>query len=146
MAGTGRRALSAREKENKVVELRLEGKDFDAIAREVGYRDRSGARKAYQRALERSSSSESLEDERRLELARLDELQSSIFPAAQRGDLGAHDRVLRIMKHRDRLLGLSVAPHSATTDGGESDGDGILVGPSKLEELRAKTRAKNAGH
>ncbi|WP_435199553.1 hypothetical protein [Janibacter sp. GS2] len=140
------RAARAREKENQVVALRLEGKDFDAIAREVGYRDRSGAWKAYQKALTRREiATETHEDERRLELARLDELQASIFQAAQRGDLAAHDRVLKIMKHRDRLRGLSVAPVRAVgSSDGDQDDDNVLVGPDKLDELRAKVRTKRA--
>lgn len=133
------RAARAREKENEVVQLRLEGKDFDAIAREVGYRDRSGAWKAYQKALARQSVEETIEDERRLELARINELQASIFPAAQRGDLAAHDRVLKLMKHRDKLRGLSIAQRGVQTAPAKPAGDaGVVVGPDKLDELRAK--------
>lgn len=143
------RAARAREKENRVVALRLEGKDFDAIARDVGYRDRSGAWRAYQSALTRRTvDTETLEDKRRLDLARLDELQASIFESAQRGDLAAHDRVLKIMKHRDRLEGLSVAPHSRNSGGRDHDNDdkdNVVVSQEKLAELRAKVRAKRAG-
>lgn len=144
MAST--RAARDRDKENRVIALRLEGHDFDAIARKVGYRDRSGAWKAYQRALKRrGGAEETFEDGIRLELARLDELQASIFDAAQRGDLAAHDRVLKIMKHRDRLKGYAVAPHAHRGDTDPEDNDNVVVGPHKLDELRAKVRSERAG-
>ncbi|WP_114202326.1 hypothetical protein [Janibacter anophelis] len=143
---TSTRAARAREKENEVIALRLEGFDFDTIARKVGYRDRSGAWKAYQNALVRQGNDdETFEDAIRLELARLDALQASIFDAAQRGDLAAHDRVLKIMKHRDRLKGYAVAPRSRRGDSDQDDNDNVVVGPHKLDELRAKVRSERAG-
>lgn len=140
------RAARDRQKENQVVALRLEGLDFDMIAKKVGYRDRSGAWKAYQRALKRQGNDdETYEDGIRLELARLDALQASIFDAAQRGDLAAHDRVLKIMKHRDRLKGYAVAPHARRGDSDPDDNDNVVVGPHKLDELRARVRSERAG-
>lgn len=137
------RAARDRAKEDRVIALRLEGHDFDAIAKKVGYRDRSGAWKAYRRALtRRGAESETFEDGVRLELARLDELQAGIFEAAQRGDLAAHDRVLKIMKHRDRLKGYAIAPHSRGADRDSDDNDNVVVGPHKLDELRAKVRSE----
>ena len=139
------RAARAREKENRVVAMRLEGHDFEMIASKVGYRGRSGAWKAYQRALARRSDAEGVDFDAdvRLELARLDELQASIYEAARRGDLAAHDRVLKIMKHRDRLKGYAVSPRGV---GGRppavpATGDGVVVERTVLDDLREKRRA-----
>lgn len=137
------RASSAREKEDQVVRLRLAGMGFDAIARQVGYRDRSGAWKAYKKALDRRTvvdENHSREDDVNLELARLDELQSRIWARAMRGDLAAFDRVLKVMAQRDKLKHRYHAP-AAKKEGATPTADGVVVGPDKLDEMREKRRA-----
>ena len=52
---TGMKQVDPRtaEKYRKVIELRMAGLTFDRIATEVGYKDRSGSKRAYDAALER---------------------------------------------------------------------------------------------
>lgn len=141
------RAVRAREKEDRVVALRLAGMDFEEIRKQVGYRDRSGAWKAYQRALERRSvpagadADGMREDEVNLELLRLDELQKRIWARAMRGDLAAYDRVLKVMERRDKL---KHRYHSAKANGPRPEGrggEGVVVEQDVLDELREKRRA-----
>lgn len=140
------RASAAREKEDQVVRLRLAGMGFDAIAGQVGYRDRSGAWKAYKKALDRRTQpideEHSREDDVNLELARLDEMQSRIWARAMRGDLAAFDRVLKIIAQRDKLQHRYHAP-AMTSTGPTTTGDGVVVGPDKLDEMRER---RHAGH
>jgi hypothetical protein len=58
---------------------------------------------------------EDVETVRRLELERLDELQLSIWPAAQAGDLAAIHTVLRLMERRARLMNLDAPRKYAQT-------------------------------
>lgn len=116
---------------------------FDAIARQVGYRDRSGAWKAYKKALDRRTvvdEEHSREDDVNLELARLDELQSRIWARAMRGDLAAFDRVLKVMAQRDKLKHRYHVP-AAKKEGATPTAAGVVVGPDKLDEMREKRRA-----
>lgn len=137
------------EREHKALILRQNGKSFDDIAHELGFANKGSAYKAYQRALGRGRvEGATLTDQRELELARLDALQSAIAKAANRGDLTAVHRTLQIMTLRDKLLGLSVAARGvASPNAGGKDDDGdksdTVVGPDKLDQLREK-RARDA--
>ncbi len=135
------------EREHQALVLRREGKNFDDIALELGFANKGSAHKAYNRALTRGRiSSTTVTDDRELELARLDELQSSIWKQANRGDLTAVHRVLQIMTRRDRLLGLAIASRGSvptTSSGDDGDHSDTVVGPDALDRLREK-RAKDA--
>jgi phosphate uptake regulator len=61
--------------------------------------------KTLKRAIERMCS-EAVEEARRIESLRLDELTLGVYPAASAGDIAAIDRCLAIMRRRARLLGL----------------------------------------
>lgn len=140
-------ASRTREREDRVVALRLAGMDFQSIAEQVGFRDRSAAWKAYHRALQRRSEPDEQSaaarraEDLQLELARLDELQARLWSRAMRGDLAAHDRILKIMKHRDHLKRLAAAAHRHDAAPEQSPAGGVVVGPDKLDELRAKRAA-----
>lgn len=96
-------------KETHVLELRRAGLTFDAIAREVKIPGgRSDAHKIYKRALTRTLVEPAAEI-RQLEADRLDRLQVAVWSKALRGDLGAFDRVIKVMERRARLLGLDHA-------------------------------------
>lgn len=131
------------------MKLRLAGMDFDKIAAQVGYSSRASAWKAYGRAMKRravpvSKSDNVRENEVNLELARLDELQKAVWPKALRGDLSALDRVLKIGDRRERLLHrYHTAQLGAPAAGPATTGDGVLVKPDVLDNLREKRRAGN---
>ena len=108
---TDRRARKARtvkeqrDRDAAVLQLRLAGATYDEIARSLGFRDRSGPKRAFDRIMDETIR-EASEQARELELSRLDRLQRSIWPKAVEGHLGAVDRALAISDRRSRLLGL----------------------------------------
>src|SRR5215210_7601782 len=85
--------------------LRRSGASYVQIAQTLGYSNASGAWKACQKAIA-ATIHEGVADLRQLEGARLDQLQSVLWPRCLRGDLWAIDRVLSIMRVRARLFGL----------------------------------------
>ena len=124
------------EKYRKVVELRMAGLTFDRIAAEVGYKDRSGSKRAYDVALERWAV-ESVEQQRIIQSARLDRLFYEAFSqAVASGDLNAIDRCLKIEKRRAELWGLD-APrqHELTGPGGAALAVRTDVGEILLAKL-----------
>lgn len=93
------------EKERKVLEMRLLGLSWDAIAANVGYASRGAAWNAYQRALTRTLQ-EPAAEVRQQELERLNRIMSAHIRNAMNGDVAATNTVLRIMDMRAKLLGL----------------------------------------
>lgn len=136
------------ERDHRAFELRREGKNFDDIALELGFANKGSAYKAYARALARGRVADlSAADERELELARLDALQSAIWKDASRGDLTAVDKSLKIMARRHKLLGLDIAAHASGRSKQDANGDpsGVVVGRDRLDEIREK-RKRDAAH
>jgi hypothetical protein len=134
------RELSATAKrEQQVLELRASGLGFDDIAAQCGYANRGSAWKAYQRAMTATGRTMSDAQHRALELHRLELLHNAVWPAASRGDLAAVREAKRLHDARTRLLGLTVAP-GRTGAGSEDDddGDGVVVGPDRLDAMRER--------
>ncbi len=98
-------------KDRQVLELRRAGVTFDVIAARLGFRDRSGAYRAYSRAMLRTLQPVAAEI-RTLEVDRLDRLHAAYWPAALQGDVQAAVTVLRIMDRRAKLLGLDAPARS----------------------------------
>lgn len=113
----------------RVVELVANGANYDEAAQEVGYANRSGAYKAYWKAMG-DREAEAVDTHRALELDRLDALQTAVWDRAVAGDIKAIDIVLKVMDRRIRLLGLEQAATS-----GEST-DRSLVDPAFWEAVR----------
>jgi len=97
--------LERRKRDSRVYELRIQGFTFDQIAADVGFNGPSGAWQAYER-IKNDMIFESVDEARKLELMRLDELQFSLWDRAINGDLPAANCVLKIMDRRAKLLGL----------------------------------------
>jgi hypothetical protein len=66
---------------------------------------------------------EPFEHIRTMELTRLDEMLSAVYPAALSGDVAAVDRVLAIGVRRARMLGLDAAPVVSLRFGAAEDRD-----------------------
>jgi hypothetical protein len=96
----------------KCIRMRLEGHDFATIADACGYGSRQAACDDYHRAFDAiaAENEATTEQARRVELARLDKLQTIAW--AKTGDpepaiaLKAVETVLKISAHRARMLGL----------------------------------------
>ena len=104
---TSAQRLRRLEREAQALDLRRQGLRLDDIAAQIGV-SRSGAHQLLTAAMQRMGAQiQALADEERLlELARLDELWRPVYALALTGDLPAVDRCLRIMERRARLLGL----------------------------------------
>ena len=123
------------EKYRQVWVLRLAGMSFEDIAKNVGYADKSGAKRAFDAASERWVV-ESVEQQRQIQSDRLDRL---LFPAFQRvvdGDLNLIETCLRIEKRRAELWGLD-APKRAEVTGA----DGAAIEINFAEQMLAKVEA-----
>lgn len=117
MAGesaTSPRRIEAVERQRQAVELRKAGASFRQIAEQLGYSSAGGAYKAVMTAL-RKTLREPADEMRGLELDRLDMLTFALWSEAQQGNLGAIDRLLRVMERRAKLLGLDAPSKVAPT-------------------------------
>lgn len=111
---TNRQLIAAREKEGKALQLRLNGETLADIAKQVGYRDHTGAKAAIERAMVRLGKPEKAEEMRELEIRRLDRFLVSICRAIETmpnlsDQLAAMDRGLKIMERRAKMCGLDAA-------------------------------------
>ncbi len=112
---TSPRIIKAREKHAEALQLRKEGKSYQAIADKLGYADPSGAMLAVKNALDRITL-EDAEDVKKMELERLNQMLESLDWKLAMGDYNAIDRALRIMDRRARYLGLDAPTKIAPTD------------------------------
>jgi hypothetical protein len=93
-----------------IMSLRLQGWTLQAIGESLSPRCSAQAiHKTLKLALQRMMT-DAVEEARRLEALRLDELTTGVYEKALNGDLPAIDRTLQIMARRARLLGLDVQP------------------------------------
>ena len=120
MSKTGKRKLTALQREQLAIEYRLAGLSYDKVAKRLGM-SLSGAYNAVDRAMKKriAKVGEDAEKLRQMELSRLDELFLAMYPQARKGSLGAVDRCLRIMKRRSELMGLDAAQNLDISHHGE---------------------------
>lgn len=102
---TTQRAIAQHDRELEALQLRRSGASLDDIAQRLGYKARSSAMRAIERAMNRNLG-EGADALRGLELERLDRMQLGLWPRAIAGDVKAVAAVLRIMTRRAKLLGL----------------------------------------
>lgn len=141
---------ATREKERQAVELALAGANLEQIAQAVGYADKSGASRAIHRSLDRHEAP-AVQEMRALENARLDRLQTVLWPTAMAGDLKAIDRLLRLFERRARMNGLdqqSARDAGALADALLGDPDArrerLTALRDELAEARARREAETA--
>jgi hypothetical protein len=115
-------------KRAKVVEAVADGATYEQAAQQAGYATRSGAYKAFWKAVD-GREADAVEQHRVLELARLDALQVGLWERAEAGDIKAVNAVLRIIEQRSRLLGLD-KPEAVPV------GTGSVVDPAYWESLK----------
>jgi hypothetical protein len=125
-------------KEQRAYELRLSGKTFKEIARELKYADASGAYQAYLRARE-IVSTDNIGEWRLLELERLSAVQSALWEAAISGHIPSINALLRIFDLRAKLIGLySPERHEVVSSTESRDLDSVIDHLSKLIDLGIK--------
>jgi hypothetical protein len=123
------------QKQQRALELRNVGVNYDRIAAELGYKDRSGAWRAVKAALDRAIV-EPAQEQRILQNNRLDLLTRQALAAVLAGDLDQIQNVLRIEKRRSDLWGLD-APKNVEVSGPAGAPIRTDVGELLLERLKA---------
>jgi hypothetical protein len=98
-------SATAKFREARAVELKTVGGTYQQIADELGYKSRSGAWHAVNRALAKRTSA-AVDAYRARSLVDLELLESKAWGAAMRGDLSALGQCLTAIDRRARLLGL----------------------------------------
>ena len=121
-------------KRAKVVEAVAQGATYDDAAKIAGYANRSGAYKAFWKAVEQREV-EAVDDHRALELARLDALQVPLWERATNGDVKAAGLVLKIIEQRCRLLGLDKV-------NGDQATQTVVMSPAELAAWKETQRGK----
>lgn len=129
----------ASDRERQALELRKAGATLDAIARQLGYADPSGAHRAITRAIERIPA-QAVNEFRAVDVERLDRLFLAVWQPALAGDLKALDRALRILDQRAKLLGLNT-PVKAEMDVTVTERSAVDI---ELAELLNEVKARNA--
>ena len=119
-----------------VVEAVAEGATYEQAAKRAGYATRSGAYKAFWKAVD-GREADAVDQHRTLELQRLDALQVGLWDRAVGGDIKAVNAVLRISEQRSRLLGLD-------RPGAAPAGSGSVVDPAYWEQVKETQRADMA--
>ena len=94
------------DRRTRAVELARSGMGYDAIAKQLGYANRSGAWKAVQASL-LEHQAEAVDEYRARQVLALDEMQSKVWEEALAGDRKAVGTVLRVIDQRCRLLVLT---------------------------------------
>ncbi len=89
----------------RALELRAQGKGYAEIAREVGYANKGTAHKIISQALE-AREAQDVDFLRQTETARLNAMQSALWPEAMAGDVRAAMAILHIIEARCRMWGL----------------------------------------
>lgn len=147
-------AEERREREDKVLKLWHRGSTYGEIAKQLGFANRSGAKKALERARERHGRPDmDRESAREKDVERLDVLLKTYWPKAKAGNLDASREVRQILRQRAHLLGLMISPQSLLSGLEESSDDDQprkdnVVPPSVLDDLRkevAGVRRRGAG-
>jgi hypothetical protein len=110
--------VQAAVRRKEAVDLRVEGKTYREIGQELGVTP-TRARQLVSEALAalQKDTAESAEELRRLELDRLDQLQSGLWEEAAGGNLKAVGAALKIMERRARLVGLDAPTRTESTHG-----------------------------
>ena len=117
-----RNKLTAAERRKKAVDLRKAGATYDAIAQALQVTAKT-ARNDVQQAL-RDIPRESAEELRTIELQTLMTMQRAVWPALVTGQLGAVDRMIKIVQERAKLTGI-YAPQRVDVGAADVDLDEV---------------------
>lgn len=146
---TAPRRLGAAERRREAVRMRITGATFSSIGEALGVSVQA-AHQLVVRALEdiNDTTAETAAQLRRLELERLDAMQSALWDRAMNGEEQIVDRLLRIQQRRAALMGLDAPAKVAPTDPTGTREYAALTDEERTERLAAlleRARARRAG-
>ena len=92
------------DKQIRAVEMRRSGMNFEEIARELDYGTAKGAQSAYEKGLRlfANDSTYDINNERHLEILRIEKMISSLWPKAMLGDAESVATILKCMERKAR--------------------------------------------
>jgi len=128
-------ALVSGDKAYQAYQLHLQGSDWEQVATHLGYKNGRVAQVEVRQYITRAATqmdAQRKEEVLGVEMARLDALQSAVWPAAMEGDTKAVDSVLRVMGHRSKLLGLELI-----AQGGPVTNNTVVVAGNSEEFIRS---------
>ena len=101
-------------KDAQALELRKAGANYDQIAKQMGYANKSVAFKAVQRSMALAMAVRNVNVESLIEMEnqRLDALQTALWSQAIKGQWLATDRLIKIMERRAAMNGLDAPKRS----------------------------------
>ena len=120
-------------KRARVVEAVAAGATYEEAAKQAGYATRSGAYKAFWKAVD-GREADAVDDLRTLEVSRLDALQVALWDEAMNGDIKAVNAVLRIILQRSRLLGLD------KPGAWKAEPETVVLSPDQLARWKKETQ------
>lgn len=120
--GSATNRLNAAERSKQALKLRLMRHSYDTIAKQLGYSNKSAARKAVMREIEKVPR-EAAKELRSQELETLDMAQRALMPSVLAGHLGAMDRLVKLMEQRAKLTGI----HENVVDTGVDEFKSVLA-------------------
>lgn len=97
--------IEREERDRKCVEMRVAGHDWSTICETLGYSSPGHARDRYTLYLERLPPREGIEEQRELEMARLDRLATALEPKIANNDVRAVEVAIKLLERRARLAG-----------------------------------------
>jgi hypothetical protein len=105
---TSKKKLEKLQKHMRALEMRLEGKTLEEIKNELGYADKTGARDAVLRGVQKIEI-EPVDQKRKLYLCKLNALDAKVYTKACKGDLEAVKTWLKVLDGEMKLVpGLEV--------------------------------------
>lgn len=114
----------------KAIELRLQGRRWEDIARESGFSCKANAWRAVNAWYDQRQAeiAEGVEQCRRLDVDRLDRMLVALSDRIEAGETRAIDTALRVLERRARLLGLDAPARQELT--GAEGGPVMLATPT----------------
>lgn len=97
--------IAREERDRKCMEMKTAGHDWSTICETLGFASPGHARDRYLLYLERLPAREDAEQQRELEMARLDRLATALEPKIANSDVRAIEVAIKLMERRARLGG-----------------------------------------
>lgn len=119
-------------------ELRKAGASYELIAEKLGYKSAKTVEVIISREVNKRYTQEDMQEVVQMELERLDALQLIAWRKAKEGDMGAIDRILKIMERRAKYLGLDQQETQVT----QTHNTAIFIGGTEEEYVAQLKEAR----
>lgn len=107
--------VERQERDQKCVEMRAAGHSWDQIVEVLGYASSGHARDRWSLYLQRMPPREDAEQQRELEMQRLDRLAVALEPKIQNNDVRAIEVAIKLLERRARLTGADMPVRQQVT-------------------------------